>query len=149
MLFYKIKYISGDRGQGGAGGGRVGGCCYFMVLDWIISLSGGKKKRKKRVDFLHASETVSRCPPTPPFRGDSVELLALVQSAFPRVSHGHLFPLPKDVIDNGNEYTCTSTLLCLSVCLSVCLLIVVYMYVYEINLFPMFLHICRNSVKLH
>ena len=28
-------------------------------------------------------------------------------------------------------------------------LIVVYMYVHEWNLIPMFLHICRNSVKLH
>ena len=28
-------------------------------------------------------------------------------------------------------------------------LIVVYMYVHERNLFLMFLHICRNSVKLH
>ena len=27
--------------------------------------------------------------------------------------------------------------------------IVVYMYVHERNLIPMFLHICRNSVKLH
>ena len=48
---------------------------------------------------------------------------------------------------------CPAHLLSLDVFVSItCLpknLIVVHMYFHERNLNPMFLHICRNSVKLH